>query len=189
MKTSIALAALWSILASAQAQLVTIEPLNPSVTAGDNFSVDIVGRSFSQVLDGGGLNLSFNSSRLAVTSVTIAPIWDPAFSVPAFTIDNVAGRVSSIDFGSFGSNTGDFTIATIGLHALSAGSSSLGLTEFTDNPFASGGLPLAVTFQDGLVTIAAVPEVPSAFATSLGLLVLISMRKRRRAAEAQTSQQ
>ena len=176
MKKMLLLATMFLLFgAFAHGQDVGFNPVTSTVLPGDLFSVRIVGTGFASVLDGGGVELSFDQSVLNVTSVSIAPIWDPAFSVPAFSIRNDLGRVLSINFGSFANISGNFDIATIGFQAMNLGTSPLHLTEFSANPFASGGNPLTVLFHDGSVLV--VPEVSTAWIVVVGLVMCLLERR------------
>ena len=162
--------------AVANAASVDFNPPLKIVNVGDSFSISLGGHSFADVLDGGGLNLDFDPAIVHVTAVTIDPLWE--FSPSSGTIDNVGGHVSHIQFNTFSSNpTGDFFIGSIQFSAVGIGSSALILSEDLDNPFASGGSPLAVTLNSG--TVQAVPEISAAWMMVIGLGIFGFARKMR----------
>lgn len=138
----IAAAGLLTMGLQAQAATVRFSPVAITVQDGGSFSLDLVGTGFSRVLDGGGVNISFDPSLVEVTAVAIntdpATGWDPDFSSGG-TINNVLGSVDGLYFSSFADRSGSLLFATISLRALSPGSGSLQLVEFPGNPFATGG--------------------------------------------------
>lgn len=151
------------LTARVEASTVSFNPSGTSVGIGQTFSINLVGTGFTDIVDGGGVNLFYDAAVLAVNSVTVdTTVWD-FFDAPG-AIDNTSGNVSEIQFASFFGATGNFAIATIDFLAVGAGHSALTLTESVLNPFASGGLPLnpAVTYQNASVTVSAVP-LPAAF--------------------------
>lgn len=176
MKKSFVFATCLLCSAFANAASVDFNPTPKIVNVGDSFSIDLEGHSFVDVLDGGGLNLDFNPAVIHVTGVTINPLWE--FLPSPGTIDNVGGHVSHIQFNTFASNPkGDFPIASIQFSAIAMGSSPLTLHEDLDNPFGSGGLPVSVTLNPGMVQ--AVPEISEAWMMFVGLGIFGFARKMR----------
>ena len=164
-----------------QAALISLSPSSQIVNDGDTFLIDLIGSDFNDGdLDGGGVNISFNSSVISLNSVTVdIGTWE--FFSTSGTIDNGTGNVDGITFNSFQSRTGDLLFATLEFTAVDTGVSSLGLSEFSGNPFSSGGsaYPNITLDQSALVTVQAVP-VPAAmwlFISGLGLLVTTQRRK------------
>ena len=145
----------------AQAATVTFSPPTSPVLQGATFTIDLVGTGFGSVLDGGGVNIAFDETLVNVTNVAInTALWDPQLSSSG-TINNTAGTVSDVIFGSFINRSGDMLFATLTLQALNGvtGTTSLTLTESNLNPFASGGelYPGGITFVAGSVEVSAVP--------------------------------
>ena len=165
------------LTARVEASVVSFSTSNTNVDLGQTFTLGLSGNGFTDILDGGGVNLSYDPSVLAVNSITVdTSVWG-FFDNPG-TIDNTNGDVSDLMFASFSNVTGDFAIATLEFKAVGVGTSPLSLTESSLNPFASGGSLLAVTLQSASVTVTAVP-LPAAFWLMLsGLGVLGSWLKK-----------
>lgn len=162
---------------AAQAATVAISPSASVVNNGDIFSLDLVGLEFdSGDLDGGGINFTFDASVLNVTNVTVN-VADWEFFSTEGTVDNGAGSVNGISFNSFQSNTGDLLFATVDFLAVGLGVSGFTLSEFSTNPFSSGGMiyPGLDFDPSGQVTVSEVP-VPAAF-WLLGSALLVLARK------------
>jgi hypothetical protein len=144
---------------------VLFDPSIKTVSLGESFSLELIGRNFTSVLDGGAVDIFFDKNILNVTSIVIDNIWD--FNPVSGTIDNSSGNVSDIEFNSFfNNNSGDFNIALINFKAMSNGSSGIYLHENLNNPFASGGEPLAVSFTSGSISV---PEPPTIFLIGLAI--------------------
>jgi hypothetical protein len=146
---------------SSQAAIVTFSPAAETVNANQVFTVDIVASDFDMIVDGGGLDLSFNPGMLRVLDLDYADIWDLTLPV---TIDNAAGMVSNIRFGSFASIQDDFPIATVTMQALGQGETTLDLAVQPMFPFGHNGDEITVTPLSGSIHV--VPE------PALGVLVL-----------------
>ena len=159
---------------TASAANVGFNPGGATVVNGSTFSMDLIGTGFnSGDLDGGGINFSYDASVVQVISVSVdTTTWE--FFSDNGTIDNILGSVTGIQFNSFESRTGDLLFATVNFMAIGVDTTQLGLSEFLDNPFATGGAPYSgVAFdQNGSIMVAAVP-VPAAvwlFGSALGIL-------------------
>jgi hypothetical protein len=164
--TALALAALCSA-ASAAGSLV-LAPVATNVTfidngvidAGEMFSVEVRGNSFSENVVGGGFDMSFNSAVLTLSSVSINnALWE--FAPSGGAIDNVAGTVTTASFATFSATppNGNFLAATLNFTAKAVGNSALTLAPSGIAVFASSaGDPIDVTFGSGSVNVAAVPE-------------------------------
>lgn len=158
---------------TAQAASVSFSPVSTTVANGATFSMDLVGTGFnSGDLDGGGINFTYDASKVQVTDVIVnTATWE--FYSDDGIIDNGAGSVTEMQFNSSWSQTGDLLFATVEFIAIGVGTSALGLAEFSDNPFGAGGsaYPGLSFDQNGSITVNAVP-VPGAvwlFGSALGL--------------------
>jgi PEP-CTERM motif len=172
--------ALLALAVQANAAVVSIVPASKTVNVGDTFNIGVEGSAFVDNLDGGGLNLSFNPAVLEVLDVVIdGTAWDflPAKGV----IDNLAGTVSASTFNQFSHpKVGSFSIFEYQFKAIGAGTSPLLLSEFSGNPFASGGETVATSFVGGTVTAAAVPEPSTALTLAAGLIGVLGLTRRAR---------
>jgi len=149
---------------------------------GSSFSLDVVGLGFASNVDGGGVDISFDSSVLNVLSVTIDEVvWDfGASGIDTGTIDNGAGTVDGIMVNAMSAVTGDFIVATVQFQTVGAALSSSGLTltELFTNPWASGGSAINPIFLDGNVSVVPVPGAVWLFGS--GLIALMSFARRKR---------
>ena len=161
---------------------ITWDSVNNSVFENDIFSLDIIGTGFTEIVDGGGIDLAFDASVLNVLSVSFdTGVWN--FVNSAGTINNTLGTVNGIATSALPSSvTGDFIFATIQFQAvgLNGTNSSLGLTEFAGNPWASGGSAITpLDFVNGNVAISAVPVPAAVWLFGSGLLGLIGVARKK----------
>lgn len=162
--------------------LATTVGFNPdlkAVTMGDTFTVDIVGSNFTE-LAGGVIDLGFDSTLLTVVSVAVkSALFDflPDGGGPA-----VGNTWPGIGFDTFVNDpaTGTFTIATMTLTAASAGSPSL--TILGSSQFFSATAQITPTLLEGTVNISAIPIPAAVWLFSSGLLSLLGISRRKRAA-------
>lgn len=162
------------------AALITWDFSNVSVLENDIFTLDVIGTGFVSNVDGGGVDLSFDSSVLNVLSVTVDDLfWD--FATSTGTIDNIGGTVNGIAVNAFSPVTGDFTVASIQFQAIGPGGSNSALTlaEYALNPWASGGSLINPTFTGGNVNISAVPVPAAVWLFGSGLIALASLTRRK----------
>ena len=118
---------------------------------GNTFTLDVLMTDFPTT-EGGGLVLYFDPALLQVTGVTVdSSVW--TFVNKDGDIDNAGGVVSSILFSSYRGITGDAKIATIEFQATHKGKGNITLEESSDNPFASYGQNINVTFTPAKVRI------------------------------------
>jgi hypothetical protein len=149
--------------AMAQAATVYLDPLAQSSTIGNTVSVALKGQDFTQTIEGGGVNLSFNPAVLQLNSVAVdTTTWE--FFTTTGTINNTAGTLTDLTFSSFAGRSGSFSIAQLIFQTTGVGISPLTLTESTLNPFASGGAllnppsgPQGVSFTNANIQVTAVP--------------------------------
>jgi len=173
------LCALFALSLQANAAVVGFNPTNSSVGLGDIFVVGVEGSAFASDLDGGGLNLSFDPTRLEVLDVIVHPDWDFFLPGDDGVIDNVAGSVTNTRFNQFAHpKVGSFAILEYQFRAKALGSSLLQLTA-GDNPFGSLGGVVQVSFTDGSVNV--VPEPSTVSMLLAGLLVAFGMSRRLKA--------
>ena len=162
------------------AATITWNSASNGVLENDIFSLDVVGQGFVSNVDGGGIDLSFDSSVLNVLSVTIDEVvWDLGVGISTGTIDNVAGTVNGIAVNAWGDVTGDFTVATIQFQAIGGlwSTSGLTLTEYALNPWASDGSAINPDYINGSVSIVPVPAAVWLFGS--GLLGLLGFARRK----------
>jgi hypothetical protein len=85
--------ALAGLACSAQASgRMVITPSATSTAPGSSFSVDVRGADFTDIVVGGGFNLSFDASLLSLDSVVIDTSWE--FARSGGLIDNASGTLS-----------------------------------------------------------------------------------------------
>lgn len=180
MNTIRILVAVWLLgLGSAQAATVTFDPNPESVSLNDIFSLDIVGQNFLSVVDGGGVDFTFDKNVVNVLSVSIdLLVWD--FFVQNGTIDNLLGTVDGIAVNALSNvGPGNFTVATVQFQAVGVGTTSLVLSEYALNTFASGGSPINPSFSNGSVTVLSAVPIPGAvWLFGSGLFGLISVARK-----------
>ncbi len=152
-----------------------------NVNVNDIFTVNVIGTGFFSNVDGGGVNISFDQSVINILSVSInESVWDfGGFGISNGVIDNSSGTVNAIMVNTFADVTGDFTIATIEVQAIAAGTSVLALTEYGLNPWASAGSLINPDYVDGDVIVSAVPVPAAAWLFGSGLLLLTGFFKRK----------
>lgn len=161
---------------NAYAATISWDSANTNVNLNDVFTLNIVGTGFANIVDGGGVNFTYDQSVLNVLSVSIdESVWD--FAVDTGTINNSTGSVDGIMVNTFSGVTGDFVVASIQMQAVGSGSSLLALSEFGLNPWASGGSAINPQFVDATVNVSAVPVPAAIWLFGSGLLVLFRLRK------------
>jgi hypothetical protein len=157
-------------------------------------TLDLQGSNWTQPLDGGGLDLSFNPAVLSLQSVTVnTDVFDLSLlsPLPAPAVDNSAGTATGIDFFTLlnASPTGNFDIASltfvtrgIGAADLNLSEDAIGLTS-TDANYNVTSLVAGTDFQfqTANVTVsnmvAPVPEPPTYWLLIVATLVGFSVRQ------------
>lgn len=176
-------------LLSGQASAANIgwEAAPTTIAINDTFTLDILGSGFVSDVDGGGVNIAYDSSILNVVSVSIdQTVWNfGPTGIDVGTIDNIFGTVDGIMVNRSDVQTtltGNFTVASIMFTAVGNGTSTLGLTEYLLNPWASGGTLINPAMASGSVTVgAAVVPIPAAawlFGSGLLFFAGISGKKK-----------
>lgn len=154
------------------------------IGVNDVFTINVIGTGFVTNVDGGGVNISYNSSVLNVLSVSInEAVWDLGVGISSGTTDNVAGTVDGIMVNAWSAVTGDFSVASIQMQAIGAGDSYLSLSEYGLNPWASGGALINPSFVDSSISVEAASPVPVPAAVWLfgsGLIGLISIARKKK---------
>jgi hypothetical protein len=149
-------------------------PANPEV--GDTFAVEVRGKDFPNTIDGGGLNITFDSGRLQLVDITPAQPWVDFFS-PG-TRSNSLGTVKGMYFNSMAQDGvgGEFDIANLTFAAISGGSARIQLAG--DDLLVFGRLQeqFMPRFQGREVSILAVPEPGTWLALCVGSLLIVSLR-------------
>ena len=169
--------ALFCFSSAATAGIVYFTESDPiSAKVGDVFVLHVRGQDFSVGVDGGGLDITFDSAKLQVDSVTVDSLWADLSDDGA--TDNSAGTVTDIYFNDFSMQgvSGDFPILAVQFAAVGEGTSLVELNASAKFPFAGGASALPVEFSKHQVTIAnalPVPE-PSARASLLAGLALVA---------------
>ena len=145
--------------ATSQAAIVRFSPPPLTVHVGDSFTLAILGSEFPDAVDGGGIDLSFNSAVLQTDNVTVNAIWE--FLPSPGTIDNGGGIVDGIVFNTFvNSIKGSFLIGTVSFTAHGTGQSTIGISESALFQFASGGSLISPSFEGAQIVIASPVPLP-----------------------------
>ena len=164
---------------------VLINPAASLVGINDVFTVDIEARDFSQSIDGWGMDVSWDTSRLALESANVnTSIWN-------FISDSgntsTAGSLLNIGGSRFGDVTGAFSLATLTFKAIAAGSTNirLSITDDISDAFRWGNFGVS-TLPDntinGTVEISSVPLPAGAWLMLSGLSTLLINARRKQIA-------
>jgi hypothetical protein len=168
----------------AQAAAAVTASLASPAEEGQLFVVSLQGTGFEQSVDGGGLNLTFDASALALLSVNIDPAWN--FFVAEGAIDNTAGTLTDLSFNAWGGPSGDFQIANLTFLAKRGGTTTVSTAPSAMFPFGSGGEALPVTH--GSLSISVVPEPDVTALALFGVAAGWGLAHRRRRAALNTRQ-
>lgn len=195
MKTSIKILAATALaalsLSAAAVPTLQFAPATTSTNVGASFTLLLQGSGFDATTGGslidnisGGqkLDLGFGGGMLELLSVTIAPRWTFAAANKTGTVDNGAGTVKGISFGSFPATTDDaFDIASFSFRAIGAGNTQIQVlqAELVGRVAGVAGQVVATGLPSVDVSISAVPEASTwaLFALGLGGIAAISRRR------------
>ncbi len=168
-------------VSNSNAATITWSSVETNATLNDIFSVDVIGTNFIDNVDGGGVNIGFDSGVLNVLSVSInETVWDFGGSgISTGAIDNAVGTVSNVMVNAASNVNGDFVVASIQFQVIGNGSSALSLTEFALNPWANGGYAINPVFVDE--TFSTIPVPAAVWLFGSGLIGLIGIAKRKKA--------
>lgn len=174
-------------LLAAPAQAVPTLTLTPSATAvqamssftlqlqGSDFGSTAGGTAIDNVSGGQNLNLSFSAGVVELLSVAIAPRWSFAAANKTGAIDNAAGTLSGLGFGTFPATSDDsFDIAVLSFRALAPGvaSFSVGGAQLVGRVGGVPGSSIEATLPSVSVNVSPVPEPQSWALFALGLVLL-----------------
>lgn len=175
----LASAALLACAAVAQAQTVSITPGVTNVSVGDSFSVDVAATGFPDKIFGGGYDLAFDPAVLKLDAITIPASWE--FATSTGTLNAAAGTVTDVFFNTFVAPIkGDFLTASLKFTAIGSGTSAIAVSGSGPFPFGDEfGNAVPVTYVNGSVNVAAVPE-PSSLALVLAGIACVGVMARRR---------
>jgi len=155
---------------------------NINVSAGDTFTVDLIGENFPDGPDGAAFSLSWNPGVLSYVGTAIAnPPWDASF-----ISDGNAGT-GLIDYVFLGKSVGNagtnfalasFTFNVVGNQGESS-ALSLNIDSFNVGFVSPGALPINTSFIGSQVQVVPVPAAVWMFATGLaGLMGSSNLRKK-----------
>lgn len=161
-----------------------------NAAVGDSFDLVLQGSGFDAT--GGGLvinnlsggqklNLAFTAGALEIVSITIDPRWSFAAANKPGTIDNAAGTLTGLAFGSFPATADDnFDIARISFRALTATPATVGVSavDLVGRVNNVAGSVIAASFVPSSVQISPVPE-PQTWALMAAGLVWLARRAQR----------
>jgi hypothetical protein len=163
------------------AALVTVTNTNMIFDEGTSITFDILGQNFTDgPLDGWGLDIGFDGAIVRADDSSVdSTFWD--FIVQDGDIN--VNSITEIAGNSFADRTGNFVLATVEFFGLQPGISSLALSEWAGNPFATGGQLYPNLVFDDTITLTVnsfvVPLPPAVllFGSALGLLGWIRCKR------------
>ncbi len=178
------LALMLSMAGAAQAATMTFDPNPKNAALNEYFTLDVKAWNFP-ITDGGGANISFNAGIVNVLAVHIDTTrWNfGSTGTSQGTIDNAAGTVTGILMNAASNEpSGDFVAFTVDFKAVGLGSTSLILSDYALNPWASGGFEINPSYMTGVVNVSSVPLPAAVWMMLSGLGVLGGTSRHRRRA-------
>ena len=189
-KLLVLISALFLVLGTfglAGAANITLSPLDTFVTAGDSFSIFIVGEDFTEGAGGsigGGLNFAWDPSLVALAAVDPVLLTFPGDATfgGLGAIDIAAGTLTGLSVTSFnGTDLASFDIATLNFIAGGVpGTSFADITVSIADVWADslGAVITAPGVTNGSIQVNAVP-IPGAFLLlGSGLIGLVGLRRK-----------
>lgn len=141
---------IFSMMANAESEVSLSKSVIKS-RIGSTVSVDLLMTDFAMT-EGGGVEINYDPTLVQVNSVSIdGNTW--SFVSRDGNINNADGTVSDILFSSYQGVSGNAKIATIELEFIGKGKGIIGLSESDNNPFASNGEQMAVTFKSSRIRV------------------------------------
>lgn len=165
----------------AQAQSLSVQPVDTAVTVGDTFTLDVQGSGFAKAITGGGFSLAFDPAVLKLDTVKIPAAWE--FAPSTGLLDAMAGTVTDVSFNTFAApKAGNFLAAQLTFTAIGGGSSAVSLSGSPIWVFSDVDANVVnVAFAPGKVNVSAVPEADSLTLMLAGLGCIGLMRRLRSA--------
>ena len=170
---------------------VGFDQTTKSVDVGDTFELVLQGSGFDTTFDaklidnvtgGQHFDLSFGAGVLQLVDVQIASRWIFSSGNKTGTIDNGAGTLTGMAFGTFPATTDDsFDIATLSFQAISSGASELVLSGgvFAARVASISGSVITPDFETTNISVTSPVPEPETWAVMLAGLGMIGWRTRR----------
>jgi hypothetical protein len=185
--TALALASASSVTQATP--VVQFDLASLAVNVGDSFVLLLQGAGFdftaggltiNNVSGGQHLNLAFTAGAMEITGISIEPRWTFSSANKPGVIDNAAGTLTGMAFGTFPATTDTaFDIARITFHALQPGPAEVVVTavDFAGKVNNLPGATIVASFMPSAVQINAVPE-PESWAMLAAGLAWLALRRR-----------
>jgi hypothetical protein len=167
----------------ANAATITYTPLNPTVTLGDPVTLSIIGEDFTELTNGGNVDLSWDNTILTLDSISDVVITFPGnFNGKSLT-DSDTIHLSLGDIFGSGPFGPDFNIADILFTATGVGISPISFGTTLTNWVVGDSSTLyspQPTFVGGNVTVNAVPIPGALWLLGSGLIGMVGIRRKLR---------